>query len=65
MGIPTHIFPASQLSQHLQTDVRTGRRRKVPIEALSKCQLVEMLQWDCQVEGEEIRCWPIERLFRK
>ncbi|KAL0639364.1 hypothetical protein Q9L58_001591 [Maublancomyces gigas] len=65
MGMPIHVFPASQLPQHLETDVSTGRRRKVPIGDLSKCPLVEILQWDCQVEGEQIRCWPIERLFRK
>ncbi|KAL7270095.1 hypothetical protein RUND412_007209 [Rhizina undulata] len=65
MAIPTEIFPAEELPHRLQTDVVTKRRRKVPVEDLSKCQLLELVQWDCQASRDHIRCWPIERLFRR
>ncbi|RPB13407.1 hypothetical protein P167DRAFT_535105 [Morchella conica CCBAS932] len=62
--IPITTFPASKLTEHINTDVRTGRRRKQPFD-LSKCELLEMVQWDCRVEDEKNKCWPIERLFRR
>ncbi|KAI5853216.1 hypothetical protein DFP73DRAFT_535590 [Morchella snyderi] len=62
--IPITTFPASALTQHINTNVRTGRRRKQPID-LSKCELLEMVQWDCRVENGQNLCWPIERLFRR
>jgi hypothetical protein len=62
--IPITIFPASTLPQHINTDVRTGRRRKQPLD-LSKCELLEMVQWECRIEDGKTKCWPIERLFRR
>ena len=62
--IPTEVFPASQLQSRLQTDVRTGRRRKVPVEELETCPLRKMTQWKCEPDGTQIRCWPVERFFR-
>lgn len=32
---------------------------------LKGCVLKEMIQWDCRVVGEEIRCFAVERLFRR
>lgn len=60
---PTELFPASHLPWRLQTDARTGRRRKVPVD-LTECPLRQMTQWSCHPDGEELRCWPVERFFR-
>jgi len=32
---------------------------------LKGCVLKEMIQWDCRVVGEEIKCFAVERLFRR
>jgi hypothetical protein len=47
-----------------------GRRRKGFGGDLRKCELVELLQYNCEVEKpvtreSRTRCWPIERLFRR
>ncbi|TGZ85626.1 hypothetical protein EX30DRAFT_346141 [Ascodesmis nigricans] len=63
--IPTELFPASSLPQHLQTDVTTGRRRKDRVPSLETCPLVEMAQWNCEADGGVTRCWPVKRWFRR
>ncbi|KAI5812369.1 hypothetical protein BZA77DRAFT_324408 [Pyronema omphalodes] len=62
--VPTELFPPSELPWKLETDVHTGRRRKVPVGDLSDCPLRKMMQWKCEPDADQVRCWPIERLFR-
>jgi hypothetical protein len=62
--VPTEVFPASHLSWKLQTDVNTGRRKKVLVEELKNCPLRQMVQWSCEPDRDKVRCWPIERFFR-
>ncbi len=47
-----------------------GRRRKDFNGDLKGCELLEMVQYRCEVEKpvtrESVtRCWPVERLFRR
>jgi hypothetical protein len=64
MTIPVEVFHASHLPRVLQTDVVTGRRRKVPVEELKTCPLKMMQQWECEPDGDKVRCWPVGRFFR-
>ena len=62
-------WPASQLPERTQVGV-AGRRRKDFDGDLKKCELLELLQYDCKVEEpisrESVtRCWPVVRLFRR
>ena len=61
---PVELFSASQLPEHVQTDVCTGRKRKVAVEAIETCPLRELVQWKCEPDGEQVRCKPVERFFR-
>jgi len=69
MGPPVNIFPAAELPERIQTTLK-DRRRKDKVE-LEKCELLEMLQYECVVEDEgrdrdsRIICQPIQRLFRR
>lgn len=67
MAPPTETFPASQLSSrvHLATN---GKRRKGDEIKLEDCELMEMVQYSCELEGKKkdvIKCRPIVKLFRK
>lgn len=47
-----------------------GRRRKDFEGELGKCEMLELLQYMCEVERpvtreSKTRCWPVERLFRR
>ena len=76
MAPPCHSFPASQLPREVQLDVR-GRKRKLSgggkgggTVDLSSCALMSMVQYNCAVDYPEqpnspVRCWPIQRLFRR
>jgi hypothetical protein len=62
-------FPASQLESRIQY-VPNGRRRKPPVD-LKDCELKELLQYHCDLNGppndprSRVVCEPILRLFRK
>ncbi|KAI1009204.1 hypothetical protein LB504_003706 [Fusarium proliferatum] len=73
MGYPCQVFHASELPERVQTNLG-GRKRKLDrgtnnVE-LSGCELVEMLQYKCEIKepvkpDSPVQCFAIERLFRK
>ncbi|KAH7030694.1 uncharacterized protein B0I36DRAFT_362522 [Microdochium trichocladiopsis] len=74
MAPPCAVFPAADLPDAIQLD--QGKRRKpAPGSAghkidLSACELLSMVQYDCQVERpqdrqETVKCWPVQRWFRR
>ena len=69
MAPPVEAFQASELPERVQITA-LGRRRKEPVD-LEKCELLEMVQYSCWLEGgkrsqqADIKCEPIVRAFRK
>lgn len=72
MTPPCHIFHASDLPRAIQTGL-DGKRRKTedgkPID-LKACELLSLVQYDCQVErpvtrDSVTRCYPVQRWFRR
>lgn len=69
MAPPVEAFPAFQLPDRVQITTKY-RRRKKPVDLL-KCDLMEMVQYSCNVEKDPrggrgvIRCEPLVRLFRR
>ncbi|KAI0842350.1 hypothetical protein F5Y06DRAFT_257392 [Hypoxylon sp. FL0890] len=68
MAPPCRVFPASQLESEIQ--VNGGKLRKGGPIDLSACELFAMVQYECQIDRPEIsnspvRCWPIQRWFRR
>lgn len=69
MAPPVEAFHASELSERVQITVQ-GRRRKKAVD-LGKCELLEMVQYSCYLEGGKkgqppnIKCEPIVRAFRR
>ena len=62
-------FPARELPERSQTSM-TGKKRKGFDGELKKCELLDLLQYKCEVEKpvtrESVtRCWPVERVFRR
>jgi hypothetical protein len=65
-------FPASELPQRVQSDLK-GRKRKLDGGAdvdLARCELLSMMQYACSVQHPEVRnspvvCYPVQRLFRR
>lgn len=69
MTPPVESWPARELEERVLGDAK-GKRRKGFDGDFGKCQLVELLQYSCEVEKpvtreSKTRCWPVERLFRK
>jgi hypothetical protein len=69
MAPPIHTWPASELPERARGDAQ-GNFRKGFDGDLKGCELVEMLQYACEVENPAIRdspvrCRPVERLFRR
>ncbi|KAI1633346.1 hypothetical protein F4809DRAFT_623704 [Biscogniauxia mediterranea] len=68
MTPPCRVFPASRLESEIQID--DGRRRKGGRIDLSACELLSMVQYDCQIDRPDmsnspVRCWPVQRWFRQ
>jgi len=72
MTPPCHSFPAGQLSEKVRVDVN-GRKRKTvdgrEID-LKGCELLGLMQYSCAVDHPEVRdspvrCWPVQRWFRR
>ncbi|PMD23671.1 hypothetical protein NA56DRAFT_643754 [Hyaloscypha hepaticicola] len=62
-------WPARELEFRSQVSLK-GNKRKGFDGDLKGCELLEMLQYKCEVEKpitkESVtRCWPIERMFRR
>ncbi|KFX90327.1 hypothetical protein V495_06212 [Pseudogymnoascus sp. VKM F-4514 (FW-929)] len=73
MAPPVEAWTADQLPTRVMGDVHDRRRKGGDID-LAKCEMLEMLQYSCVVEGSErgehtresvVRCTPIARLFRR
>ncbi|KAH8836223.1 hypothetical protein DCS_05047 [Drechmeria coniospora] len=73
MTPPCHSFPASELPVKIQQDAR-GRRRKLDCGArridLATCELLQMLQYKCEVQrplarDSPVQCFAVDRLFRR
>jgi hypothetical protein len=72
MTPPCRVFEAPALEYEVQTDL-TGKKRKVEGGAnvdLAKCPLFGMVQYECQIDRPEfpnspVRCWPVQRWFRR
>ncbi|KJZ72474.1 hypothetical protein HIM_08143 [Hirsutella minnesotensis 3608] len=73
MSPPVFSFPAHELPLMAQLD-GDGRRRKLDGDArrvdLAACELLRVVQAQCSAERprsshDPIRCWPVERLFRR
>lgn len=63
-------WPARELEFRSQMSLQQGTKRKGFDGDLKACELLEMLQYKCEVETpitkESVtRCWPIERMFRR
>lgn len=69
MAPPVEAFGTCELPERVQITVQ-GRRRKESID-LRKCELLEMVQYSCHLEGgkkgqqPDIKCEPIVRMFRR
>ncbi|KAI1475500.1 hypothetical protein F4774DRAFT_291129 [Daldinia eschscholtzii] len=68
MTPPCRVFPASHLESEIQ--VTSGRVRKGGRIDLSACELFSMVQYECQIDRPEVsnspvRCWPVQRWFRR
>ncbi|KAF4946194.1 hypothetical protein FGADI_11387 [Fusarium gaditjirri] len=73
MGYPCQVFHASELPERAQINL-SGRKRKldkgVNNVELSGCELLEMLQYKCEIKepvkpDSPVQCFAVERLFRK
>ena len=68
MAPPTEAFPASELPYRVQITAQ-GKRRKGGDIDLRKCELLELVQYDCRVDQRQakapVKCYPIVRLFRR
>lgn len=73
MTPPCHSFPAAELPAKVQQDAR-GRRRKLDGDArrvdLAACELLQMLQYKCEVRrplsrDSPVQCFAVDRLFRR
>ncbi|KAG9236421.1 hypothetical protein BJ875DRAFT_372258 [Amylocarpus encephaloides] len=70
MPPPVELFPANPSLPERATANLKGRRRKDFDGNLMKCELLELVQYECEVENPNdrramARCWPIVRLFRR
>ncbi|KAL9022028.1 MAG: hypothetical protein Q9185_000769 [Variospora sp. 1 TL-2023] len=67
MAPPIETFPASEVPVRVQT-AANGKRRKGDKIKLEDCELLEMVQYSCWLEGKKqdvTKCRPIVKLFRK
>ncbi|KAI1290624.1 hypothetical protein F5Y03DRAFT_388744 [Xylaria venustula] len=71
MAPPCRVFKASDLPSEIQLD--DGKRRKTDNGKkidLSACELLSMVQYECQIDNPDrrespVRCWPVQRWFRR
>jgi hypothetical protein len=69
MTPPIEAWSPKELEDRIRGNTK-GEYRKDFDGDLKKCELLELLQYDCKVENPDsrdslVRCWPIERLFRR
>jgi hypothetical protein len=68
MTPPVEVFPAFELPSRVQVTTK-GKRRKDNID-LEKCELLQIMQYECNIQDTKVRdspiiCEPIQRLFRR
>jgi hypothetical protein len=69
MTPPVESWPVRELEQRVFGNAK-GEYRKGFDGNLKNCQLMELLQYNCKVDNPDrrdslVRCWPVERLFRR
>jgi len=69
MTPPVESWPVNELKSRVRANEK-GDWRKGFDGDLKKCELLELLQYNCSVENpqkpqSQIQCWPVERLFRR
>jgi hypothetical protein len=72
MPPPAEPFRPSELPDRVKIDA-AGKFRKTDDSRgvdLRRCELLEITQYYCEVDRPEerdapVRCWPVQRLFRK
>ena len=70
MAPPLEPFPLSELEARINT-LPNGRRRKGGDIDLRKCELLELVQYECGLKGSQkdrqaiIQCAPVVKLFRR
>lgn len=72
MTPPCHSFPVSQLQSQIQINV-DGKKRKTEggkAVELSACELLDLVQYRCEVEhpnqrNSPVLCYPVQRWFRR
>ena len=70
MAPPIEAFPVSELEYRINIQ-SNGRRRKGGDIDLRKCELLEIVQYECGLKGRErdrmavIQCAPVVKLFRR
>ena len=70
MAPPIEAFPISELEDRINVQ-SNGRRRKGKDIDLRKCELLELVQYECGLKGSEkdrrsiIQCEPMVKLFRR
>ncbi|KAI0426338.1 hypothetical protein F5Y09DRAFT_345797 [Xylaria sp. FL1042] len=60
MAPPCRVFPASQLPTEIQLN-ENGKRRKGGKIDLSACELLSMVQYDCQIDRPELSSSPDQK----
>ena len=70
MAPPVEAFPVSELEDRINVQLN-GRRRKGGDIDLRKCELLELVQYECDLKVSEkdrrpiIQCIPVVKLFRR
>ena len=70
MAPPIEAFPVSELEERVNIQLN-GRRKKGEDIDLRKCELLELVQYECGLRGNEkdrravIQCAPVVKLFRR
>lgn len=70
MAPPIEAFPVSELEERVNVH-SNGRRKKGGDIDLRKCELLELVQYECGLKGHEkdrravIQCGPVIKLFRR
>ena len=69
MAPPMEAFPVSELEDRINVQTN-GRRRKGGDIDLRKCELLELVQYECGLKERQnrqsiIQCAPVVKLFRR
>jgi len=69
MAPPVESWSTAELEGRIHVN-RDGKKRKGFDGKLGACELLGMLQYECLVDEPHtrdslVRCWPVERLFRR